>query len=144
MKIFINDAARRNVTLYKDHRRKEFSFQIAQISFVVFMAPFFRLKIFIGPPSLPKIFGSPSKYVPAPYPALLMTWSLKSFIDISYEVKAEEAIHRDPKCEQPQQTAYALHEGTSICEPFTAIPPLPEQPRAAPNPHEKAYQTSIL
>ena len=39
MKIFISDTVGINARLYKDHRRKKFSFQIAQISFVVFMAP---------------------------------------------------------------------------------------------------------
>ena len=80
MKIFINDTVRRNARLYEDHRRRKFSLQIAQFSFVVFMAPFVRLTIFSGPFSQPKIFGGRSKYLPATYPELLMIGPLDEAI----------------------------------------------------------------
>ena len=59
MKIFISDTVGINATIYKDHRRKKFSFQIAQITFVVFMDPFFRLKIFNDPPFTAQHFWEP-------------------------------------------------------------------------------------
>ena len=84
MKIVINDTVRRKKEAVQDHRRKKFLFQIAQISFVVFMTPFIRLKIFSSPLSQPRIFGGLSKCLPAPYPALLMTGPLASFLIVLF------------------------------------------------------------
>ena len=66
----------RNARLYKDHRKRNFLFHIAHFSFVVFMAPFSDLRFLIAPLSQPKMFGCPSKYLLASYPALLMTGPL--------------------------------------------------------------------
>ena len=78
MKIFINDTLRRKLRMYKDHRRKTFLFQIAQISFAVFIAPYSDLIYLVAPLSQPKTFGGPFQYFPAPYPASLMTGPLDS------------------------------------------------------------------
>ena len=76
----IDDNWMRNTRLNKDYKRKKFVFEIAKISFVKYpWPPFLDFGILVAPLSQPRNFGGPSEYLPAPYPALIMTDPLEIF-----------------------------------------------------------------